>query len=155
MSLNSLCCKGQFFCPAEHQEKQIKGCSAVHIYLHTWVLKGTGHKIWVCLVLLFFSYCALQILSFFSFPFSFFLFFFFTYWRFVATLVRWWLASLSNAVFLVKMYVFCFQPSLHSDKMRCNGSILRISCSFAKSFHIHLRFKGFVNKISHSLYTNK
>ena len=26
---------------------------------------------------------------------------------------------------------------------------------FAKSFHFHLRFKGFVNKISHSSYTNK
>ena len=26
------------------------------------------------------------------------------------------------------------------------------SCCFAESFHFHLRFKGFVNKISHSLY---
>ena len=26
---------------------------------------------------------------------------------------------------------------------------------FAESFHFHLRFKGFVNEISHSLYTNK
>ena len=26
---------------------------------------------------------------------------------------------------------------------------------FAKSFHFHLRFKGFVNKISHLLYTDK
>ena len=82
-----------------------------------------------------------------------FLFFFFTYWRFVATLVRWWLASFSNEDFLIKMYMFCFQPSLHSDKMRCNGSILCISCCFAESFHFCLRFKGFVNKISHSLYT--
>ena len=28
-------------------------------------------------------------------------------------------------------------------------------CGFAESFHLRLRFKGFVNKISDSLYTNK
>ena len=32
--------------------------------------------------------------------------------------------------------------------------LVRVLC-FAESFHFCLRFKGFVNKIRHSLYTNK
>ena len=34
-------------------------------------------------------------------------------------------------------------------------SVPLISCCFAESFHFCLRFKGFVNKRSHALYSNK
>ena len=36
-----------------------------------------------------------------------------------------------------------------------NELALRIRWCFGESFHFHLRFKGFVNKIRHLLYTNK
>ena len=38
----------------------------------------------------------------------------------------------------------------------CSGNGgLQLGSYFAKSFHFRLRFKGFVNKISHLLYTRK
>ena len=42
------------------------------------------------------------------------------------------------------------QVYLHSHK----GKKKEITI-FAKSLHFHLKFKGFANKISHMLYTNK
>ena len=35
------------------------------------------------------------------------------------------------------------------------SEVVVLCLCFAESFHFRLRFKGFVNKISHSLYTNK
>ena len=35
------------------------------------------------------------------------------------------------------------------------SEVVVLCLCFAESFHFRLRFKGFVNKISHSLYPNK
>ena len=49
--------------------------------------------------------------------------------------------------------IFCSSAFSKSSLYIRKFSVL-ILC-FAESFHCCLRFKGFVNKISHSLYTNK
>ena len=52
-------------------------------------------------------------------------------------------------VFLLMGEVWSNIVQIHKHSIRERGGC------FAESFHFCLRFKGFVNKISHSLYANK